>query len=1317
MTTPRFYRYQTDYLDQLNAMDASFSAAVQAGTDSVTQAGIATTQAGIATAQAGIATTQAGIATAQASSAQGNANAIAGVNTAVQGYMTQSANSALQALSARDAAITASQVAANPTEILAAMAQTIHSGNVVAACLMDVSRDSDGGASIKRETYTSWYSEPICTGSWLKQAANELAARGDNMLAAPEEFDNAAWTKSIGGTGVNPAVTPNNALAPNGTMTADTVTFNTGAGGTVNDLSYLLQSTATMANGVYADTVCVKGTAGQQLLIRGAAGGNHTLITLDGTWQTITIKETATGANSFTIGLRQGTSVGNVNTSVTVAIWYCKRNQVGQQSSTYSGSPELVTNGSGTSGATGWTGYAGSATIASAGGGIEVTYTGTTSLGRAEQAIATTIGKVYALTVTAISKTGSATPAVRLGSTSGQNETMPDVNVAVGSSMTSVFVAKASTTYLDLTTGTTNVTGDKATFTVSIKEVTVLATPYVPYSSLVGSFYQNTTDGKFYSLNATYGQTEVFRGNNRERPALGLVAAEASRVVIYDATKPGCPMWMVFTSHSSSELSSKAIPGGNITGVTYINGQVLISASDTGSWFAGLWTLDFIKDVATRMYKGTTNTGTFQKPSNLALRNTEETFVKVSSNAPVALLCNAVAATVLPDAPVDPATGLPVPTIALATTGGVSVIKNDWTVVNSSFTSSVDQIAFNQRGDLIWGRAADARYFYVRAGAYGTAAFANSTYTNGGIPSTLVALGTPRFSADGAMGNGNGLLVVKENPANPLKTMVAGIFTGYNTGWMVGDIRGCFFADTVAETIAASGNLVANGDFSSGTTTGWVSGSTTATAAVVSGEMQVTATQNFGRDVYALPALTVGRTYVLTGTGRMVSGPGTAILGIASTSSGQSASANVNTASTTPVSAPLTFTATQTNYWVVAGLTTTGPDVTGSVAAFDNISVQLATPDRSVKNKGMVVNGSFNKTAVATGAQLVAFSIAAAGSYIEQPYSADQDYGTGDFGIMLELKQGTNTAVETLFERGYYTGGAYSGARFSCVVDATGKLKFTVNDGTNSASITTTNAINDGTWKIGLFVGSVSGSLVIRQNGVDLATPVSRAAVGSLNNANAVLRFYLDVSGANGAANAAMTLAKPGATAPSNDQLGTIYRDHVQMFQPGAQITLDGTSNAIVGLWYDESTDLRHAETSWGRSTHHNLVRVESAASQVGTGQGVVAGGGTHITFGSTGARFVQPAITLRDELRRKDDFKRAQGSVPYPFWFTGDGTNPTFSLPKGYMPRTVQNGLFQREGSSYDYTTSFDGYQWSVTFNSAPKNNANICIMGVRYG
>ena len=46
---------------------------------------------------------------------------------------------------------------------------------------------------------------------------------------------------------------------------------------------------------------------------------------------------------------------------------------------------------------------------------------------------------------------------------------------------------------------------------------------------------------------------------------------------------------------------------------------------------------------------------------------------------------NDVAMTVLPNAPIDADTGLPVPTIAVATDGGVSVIKDDGSVVDITY--------------------------------------------------------------------------------------------------------------------------------------------------------------------------------------------------------------------------------------------------------------------------------------------------------------------------------------------------------------------------------------------------------------------------------------------------------------------------------------------------------------------------------------------------------------------------------------------------------------------------------------------------------
>ena len=77
--------------------------------------------------------------------------------------------------------------------------------------------------------------------------------------------------------------------------------------------------------------------------------------------------------------------------------------------------------------------------------------------------------------------------------------------------------------------------------------------------------------------------------------------------------------------------------------------------------------------------------------NSIAERNLQNGYY--NSNSGISGLANArvndVAMTVLPNAPVDDATGLPVPTIAVATDGGVSVIKGDRNVWDDTSSSGV----------------------------------------------------------------------------------------------------------------------------------------------------------------------------------------------------------------------------------------------------------------------------------------------------------------------------------------------------------------------------------------------------------------------------------------------------------------------------------------------------------------------------------------------------------------------------------------------------------------------------------------------------
>jgi hypothetical protein len=62
-----------------------------------------------------------------------------------------------------------------------------------------------------------------------------------NLLLHSSGANESAWTKDATGTGVAPVVTPNFAVAPDGTTTADRIEFNRGAGTTVSDLSRVFQ--------------------------------------------------------------------------------------------------------------------------------------------------------------------------------------------------------------------------------------------------------------------------------------------------------------------------------------------------------------------------------------------------------------------------------------------------------------------------------------------------------------------------------------------------------------------------------------------------------------------------------------------------------------------------------------------------------------------------------------------------------------------------------------------------------------------------------------------------------------------------------------------------------------------------------------------------------------------------------------------------------------------------------------------------------------------------------------------------------------------
>jgi hypothetical protein len=216
--------------------------------------------------------------------------------------------------------------------------------------------------------------------------------------------------------------------------------------------------------------------------------------------------------------------------------------------------------------------------------------------------------------------------------------------------------------------------------------------------------------------------------------------------------------------------------------------------------------------------------------------------------------------------------------------------------------------------------------------------------------------------------------------------------------------------------------------------------------------------------------------------------------------------------------------------------------------------------DRSVKNIGANVIGQLTKSPVAVGAQLMAYSGFSPANYLEQPYSANLDVGTGDFCVMGWAKP-SGAGYEYICERAPV--GDLSTPRIELFTNA-GALSAFVKGATSAANLTPVNALSTAAHSLVMLVMR-AGTLELWANSTLLGT-VNASGIGSVSNAAAVLRVGARPTSSTSQFGGSLALVRFMATAPSADQIRQIYQDELALFQPGAQCTLRGTSNAVLGV-------------------------------------------------------------------------------------------------------------------------------------------------------
>ena len=738
-----------------------------------------------------------------------------------------------------------------------------------------------------------------------------------------------------------------------------------------------------------------------------------------------------------------------------------------------------------------------------------------------------------------------------------------------------------------------------------------------------GAWRHRTQNTSWYNE----GASET-RGARKEFPAVAVIVAERNFITIYDGDDPNLSMWMVFKTLSPDGTSQgMGFPSQgtgrpmlqlqNIDKVVHmLNGILVTGTKNEGSNY-GQPVINFINEKVLRMDSQGGEGGEWI--GNIAQRNDSLGYRHVTHDYVIrASYVHDIAMTVLPNARIDETTGLPIPTIAVATNGGVSVIRDDGTVIDhyDSAGSPSTQITFTQDGKIAFSheghtgiridslKSADFNYGSNKVAKHNSEEF----YINYGLISSGWSGNAPKLN-EGAFNSRGQIVPVRDNilaensnkglnllardfPSSPDNNRVAYITSNYNTGWMHGDIKGAFLSDTSTDNVTGTELITNGGPFSN--TTGW----TADNGFVISesgNRLRIDSNGNGASYYGAYYTFTtvVGKKYAL-------------FVNIHSSNANSVVSVTGSgTYFTTTNLAPgkehsFYFTSDQASTTVRIGSNVGAGS--NRVQEVNNVSVREVEEDRSVNSKGLQIHGTLQRDPVATGAELVAYHGVSANNFLRQPYNPDLNFGTGDFSIFVWAKKNTFSTNHYIIDRARTSpswGGSSGRAYF--IINSSGYHRFKLAGGSQQDG-------DQSTMPTGVFtqIGFVrrSGAMELYFNGQIVQTITGSNASANFDNGN--LRQTLTVNRyADGFASDytmdRMALLRISGSAPTEEQIKKMYNDEKCLFHENAKCTLHGTSDDVIALASDDTNDILHVGTSSGRSEFQGLNRINNTTKAVTT--------------------------------------------------------------------------------------------------------------------
>ena len=724
------------------------------------------------------------------------------------------------------------------------------------------------------------------------------------------------------------------------------------------------------------------------------------------------------------------------------------------------------------------------------------------------------------------------------------------------------------------------------------------------------------------------------RGARKEFPAVAVIVMEDTQCTIYDADDPNLSMWMVFNFGAGSDIQYKTMFYAGGKAVFALNGMICFGGDE--SWKDGLVQVKLLEDTAVWRNQSYIN----YWATSIADRNETNHWGEFVDDPKYELKPSGEMAqlvmTVLDNAPINPNTGLPQPTVICSTrvgSGGVQIVTalgNDFTGVvfrrtghgypsamridvdgnklvvthngptsgNAAETFNLDtmsQLGDGNAGPLHGDNSMSSSETYY---GYGTTQSGNThmPFKTRNFGNTV----RPAINGDDIYFGYNYLHHIREHE-DPMLAMTNEIEEDYNTGWMPANCKRCLLSSTDSTDLNPA-ELVTNGAFSSDLSS-WSGGvqwthTTNSVGGDSSGKLMVFHTAS--TNIYISQTITTVSGQFYTMSYRACSDTASKARVWINNNYYDYIEDNNNghfehyshtfQASGTSTEIRLYTNGASRSYW-------------------DMVSVRIADPNRAVSDgdggeKGFYVHGTVPKSPVASGAELMAYGPFASGIGLVQGWDSDLDYGTGDFYYMIWMNISSHSPLQGIWSRQTLNQSSGNRIQFQTASSNDGQLNFYGGHGNGGI---TGLKVQHNTWEHVAMVRR-EGKVYWYLNGKNVSVYDDVTDYTSVNSDT-----YLRVGGLTyqtsdlfntnqyAMTTGKLALFKTGAEAPTPEQMREIYQDEKKLFAPNAKCNNGSTNPYVRALEYDKDTDTLHVGTDAGRSDFNGLVRINTTSTPVTT--------------------------------------------------------------------------------------------------------------------